>query len=117
MIDSGELKRSGIDKVIVVAGPQGATDPQKENELYSCYYNSLVLAHSQNKISIAIPSISTGIFGFPKERASAISLKAIKDFISKNPETTLKNISIHILSDDLEADRRDLLKYQAAVQV
>ena len=101
MIGSGSLKEKyNIENVIVVAGPQGAASPSKETELYSCYFNALVLADEQNKTSIAFPSISTGIFGFPKDRAAAISLKAIHDFLDKHPNTRLKTISIHYLPDD-----------------
>jgi O-acetyl-ADP-ribose deacetylase len=112
MIESGLLKKDfDIDHVIVVAGPQGETSLQKENELYSCYYNSLVLAEDQKKTSIAFPSISTGIFGFSKERAASISLKAIYDFMTNYPNTTLKTISIHFLSNGPKAD---LENYQKA---
>lgn len=97
MISSGNLKRNHrIDNVIVVAGPSSTTQSNKDDALYSCYYNSLVLAHSQGKTSIAFPSISTGIFGFPKDRAAQISLRAIYDFTKKFPMTQLKTISICI---------------------
>lgn len=105
LIESGALKENcNIDNVIVVAGPQGETSSQKEKELYSCYYNSLVLAENQNKTSIAFPSISTGIFRFPQDRAACISLKAIYDFINRYPNTKLKNISIHFLVSHSKAD-------------
>lgn len=101
MIGSGELKEKyNIDNVIVVAGPSGSTSASKETQLYSCYFNALEVADEQNKISIAIPSISTGIFGFPKDRAAAISLKAIQDFLNKHPNTQLKTISIHFLPNE-----------------
>ena len=114
MIGSGSLKEKyNIENVIVVAGPQGATSPSKENELYSCYFNTLVLAAEQNKTSVAFPSISTGIFEFPKDRAAAISLKAIQDFVDKHPNTQLKTISIHYLPNepisDLEIYRAQIL--------
>lgn len=105
MIGSGSLKEKyHIENVIVVAGPQGAASPSKETELYSCYFNALVLAAEQNKTSVAFPSISTGIFGFPKDRAAAISLKAIQDFVDKHPNTPLKTISIHYLPNDPISD-------------
>ncbi len=101
MIGSGSLKEKyNIENVIVVAGPQGATTHSKETELYSCYFNTLVLANEQNKKSVAFPSISTGIFEFPKNRAAAISLKAIQDFVDMHPNTQLKTISIHYLPKD-----------------
>jgi O-acetyl-ADP-ribose deacetylase (regulator of RNase III) len=96
MIKSGDLKEKyQISDVIVVAGPQGEVTTLKENQLYSCYYNSLILAHSKNVLSLAFPSISTGIFGFSKETAAAVSLRAVYDFVTKFPKTPLKQISIH----------------------
>lgn len=99
MIGSGNLNESGIDSVIVVAGPQGVTDKAKEGQLYSCYYNSLQLAESQGKESIAFPFISTGIFRFPKDRAAQIAMRAISDFITSHPNSKLKTISVHVLPD------------------
>lgn len=119
MIESGLLKESpGIDNVIVVAGPQGFATfrKEKQNELYSCYYNSLILAGTQNKTSIAFPSISTGFFSFPKDRAASISLKAIHDFINDYPNTTLKTISIHFSHEDPKRGlETDLEIYQKAL--
>lgn len=112
IINSGSLKAKGIHHVIVVAGPQGPrSNSQKENQLYSCYYNSLVLAHEQGKTSIAFPSISTGIYKFPKDRAAAISLKAVSDFIKQHPTSHLTQISIHFLGK--ESDH--LAPYQSAL--
>lgn len=105
IIQSGAIrKQHGIEHVIVVAGPQGTSTTQKESQLYSCYYNSLVLAHSHHKTSIAFPTISTGIFGFPKDRGAAISLRAVHDFISQYPNSTLNTISIHFLASDPAPD-------------
>ncbi|MCE2982214.1 MAG: macro domain-containing protein [Parachlamydia sp.] len=101
MIGSGNLKNKNIDHVIVVAGPQGPeTSVEKENALYSCYYNSLKLASDNNKTAIAFPSISTGIFRFPRERAAEISMKAIYDFLHDFPNTSLDAISIHFLPNE-----------------
>lgn len=102
MISSGKLKEKyHIDRVIVVAGPEGrdVTD-EKRNQLYSCYWNSLQLAHQEGKESLAFPSISTGIFGFPKDEAAAISLRALYDFTAAHPKSPLKHISIHCLPSD-----------------
>lgn len=111
MIDSGDLRNEyNIENVIVVAGPQGTASPSKETELYSCYYNAMVLANEQNKTSLAFPSISTGIFGFPKDRAAAISLKAVTDFFNNHPNTQLKTISIHFLPNE---PITELMIYQA----
>lgn len=101
LISSGDLENKyEIRHVIVVNGPQGKTTPAKESALYSCYYNSLLLAHGHHAAHIAFPSISTGIFGFPKTRASQISLRAVSDFINKYPDSPVKTISIHFLNQE-----------------
>lgn len=52
--------------------------------LANCYRNSLKLA-VENKIkTIAFPAISTGVYGFPLERATKIAIKEVKDFLEKN---------------------------------
>jgi O-acetyl-ADP-ribose deacetylase (regulator of RNase III) len=48
--------------------------------------------------SIAFPAISTGIYGFPKERAAGIVLKSIKDYFEK--ETSHLKIVRLVLFDD-----------------
>lgn len=93
-------KGTKINSVIIVNGPQPPLTADTQSRLYSSYYNSLVLAHQQGKTSIAFPSISTGIFQYPKEDASIASLHAIHDFMKEFPKTTLSQISIHFLSAD-----------------
>lgn len=97
MISSGDLCKKGFEHVIVVAGPQPPVTQATSNALYSCYYNSLVLADQQKIEKIAFPSISTGIFKYPPDEAAAVSLRAITDFITKHPNTPTKTISIHFL--------------------
>lgn len=52
----------------------------EEEKLKNCYINSLKIAKDNNILSIAFPNISTGIYGYPKELACNIAIKAIKDF-------------------------------------
>lgn len=67
--------------------------PEKEDELLrSAVWNSLEAAHNRNFSSIALPAISAGIFGFPKERCAAILLDTAREFCEKHPESPLKNI-------------------------
>jgi O-acetyl-ADP-ribose deacetylase (regulator of RNase III) len=57
-------------------------DSNEDNLLAGCYRSSLHLAVAHKLRSIAFPSISTGVYGFPIERASRIALRVILDFIA-----------------------------------
>ena len=49
--------------------------------LASCYTNALKLAIDLGCKDIAFPAISTGIYGYPKNKAACIAYKAVKDFL------------------------------------
>ncbi|MGE6330928.1 O-acetyl-ADP-ribose deacetylase [Psychrobacter pacificensis] len=49
--------------------------------LASCYQKSLILATEQGLASIAFPSISTGVYGYPLEPATEIAINTVIDFI------------------------------------
>ncbi|MFN5323000.1 MAG: O-acetyl-ADP-ribose deacetylase [Planctomycetota bacterium] len=51
--------------------------------LRSCYWESLRLAHAQGVETIAFPCISTGVYGYPKEAATAIAVEAVRDWIAQ----------------------------------
>lgn len=69
--------------VIHTVGPIYGDEPDREAELLAaCYRNSLLLAREHALGSIAFPSISTGVYGYPKPEASAVSSRAIKEFLS-----------------------------------
>lgn len=68
--------------VIHTPGPIWRGGKWKEDELLqSCYENSLRLARENGVKTIAFPSISTGVYCFPVERAAKIAVKAICDFL------------------------------------
>lgn len=74
--------------VIHTVGPIYGQDPEnEENQLYSCYKNSLELAGKKKLESIAFPVISSGIYGYPKAEAINIAIRAIKDFLDENEMT------------------------------
>ncbi len=69
--------------VIHTVGPVWHGGNRNEDHLLAgCYRNSLQLAVVHKLRSIAFPSISTGVYRFPIERASRIALRVIQDFIS-----------------------------------
>lgn len=47
--------------------------------LAACYRNSLALARARGLRTIAFPAISTGVYGFPGERAARIAVAAVRD--------------------------------------
>lgn len=70
--------------VIHTVGPVRNDGSKNEDTLLAnAYRNSLLLA-VENKIeSIAFPNISTGIYGFPKQRAAKIAVDTVKEFLTK----------------------------------
>ena len=68
--------------VIHAVGPvwQGGGH-QEDALLASCYQKSLALAEHHGLRTIAFPAISTGIFGFPLERATAIAVAETRSFL------------------------------------
>lgn len=54
-------------------------DAEMERLLASCYRNAMRLAKEHGCRSIAFPSISTGVYGYPKEKAMPISIRAIRE--------------------------------------
>ncbi len=70
--------------VIHTVGPVWYGGASSEDALLrNCYLNSLQIAEGLGVKSIAFPSISTGVYRFPKKRAAAIAVKAVKDHSSE----------------------------------
>ncbi|WGF90592.1 macro domain-containing protein [Marinivivus vitaminiproducens] len=63
--------------VIHCLGPVYGRDEPSDALLGSCYREAMTLAESHGVASIAFPSISTGIFGFPIEPAARIALQTV----------------------------------------
>jgi O-acetyl-ADP-ribose deacetylase (regulator of RNase III) len=56
----------------------------EEPLLENCYRNSLQLALQHDIRSIAFPSISTGVYGFPIDKASRIAIRTVKAFLEEH---------------------------------
>jgi O-acetyl-ADP-ribose deacetylase (regulator of RNase III) len=68
--------------VIHTVGPIFGEDRGKEAELLAnCYHNSLTLAVEKNLTSVAFPSISTGVYHYPRHLAAEVSSRTIENFL------------------------------------
>lgn len=56
------------------------------DKLRSCYRNCLVLASENGCKTVDFPSISTGVYHFPLEKASEIAIKTISEYLFEHPE-------------------------------
>ena len=54
----------------------------EDDFLAGCYRNSLLLAKENGVASMAFPSISTGAYCFPMERAASIAVREIRAFLT-----------------------------------
>lgn len=85
--------------VIHTVGPVWHGGVDHEDELLAdCYKNSLQLAVENNIKTIAFPSISTGIYRFPFNRACKIATETVKDFL--NRDDTIEKVIFVCFSED-----------------
>ncbi|HCV43737.1 MAG TPA: O-acetyl-ADP-ribose deacetylase [Bacteroidetes bacterium] len=80
----GNLK---VRYVIHTVGPVWRGGTHNEDQLLTnAYKNSLALAVKHNIRTIAFPCISTGVYGFPGERASRIAFRTVSEFVRKHDQ-------------------------------
>jgi len=75
--------------VIHAVGPRYSGSPKDAELLSSAYWKSLELCNQHKISSIAFPSISTGVYGYPVEEASRIALKTVIDYLKDHSEIKL----------------------------
>ena len=76
------------DYVIHTVGPIWYGGNNNEDKLLSsCYYNSMKLAMENGIRTIAFPSVSTGVYCFPVERAAKIAVETVHRFLQENPDS------------------------------
>ncbi len=91
---TGQAKRTDgfnlpASHIIHTVGPVWRGGQHGEPDLLAnCYRNSLQLAAEHELQSIAFPCISTGVYGYPIERAVLIALETTVDHLSRCPLPT-----------------------------
>jgi len=79
--------------IIHAVGPVWGSG-QEDKKLAAAITGSLRLADQLELSSLALPAISTGIFGFPKERAAKVIFNAFQDYFTEHPGTGLKRVHL-----------------------
>lgn len=89
---TGEAKITGAYNlpckyVIHTVGPIWFGGSNGEQELLkSCYRNSLLIAKDKGIRTIAFPSVSTGVYGYPVRKAAEDAVSEVKKFTSETPD-------------------------------
>ncbi len=86
--------------VIHTAGPIYHSDPDPESNLANCYRRCLELACQNGVKRLAFPSISTGVYGYPKEEAARIAIATIREFFKDQPHAELTVTLVAFSSED-----------------
>ena len=94
--------------VIHTVGPvwRGGSSGEAE-ALASCYRRSLEIASSNQLSTVAFPSISTGIFGYPIELAAPVAISTVRATMAVLP--SIKEVQFCCYSE------KDLAVYQGAI--
>ncbi|TAN45648.1 MAG: macro domain-containing protein [Nitrospirae bacterium] len=84
--------------VIHTVGPRMG-EGDEDNKLKNAVKSSLKLASEKGLNSVSMPAISSGIFGFPKDRCAAILVSESFSFFEENPHSTLETVEFCIHDD------------------
>ena len=107
VITTGGKLKAG--KVIHTVGPVWNGGDNKEHEILAQAYTKCLKVAFENSIkTISFPSISTGAYGYPVEKASKVALSAVADFVRENEGIEEVRFILHI--------RKDLQIYQTALR-
>jgi len=88
--------------IIHTVGPiiQSKVDRNSQNLLASCYNSILDIANRMDTIkSIALCSISTGVFGYPVEQAATIAIDVVCNWLEENTEQ-LDTVVFNVFSEN-----------------
>ncbi len=84
--------------VIHAVGPRMG-EGDEDNKLKSAVLSSLKLASGKGLRSISLPAISSGIFGFPKDRCAEILVREALNYLKENPGSSLELVEFCVYND------------------
>ena len=85
--------------VIHAVGPMMG-EGHEDNKLKDAIQSSLSIASKKGFKSISMPAISSGIFGFPKDRCAKILIGESIRFLKENPDTCIETVEFCIFDDE-----------------
>ena len=95
------------DYVIHAVGPVwGGGTKGEEGQLAGCYRHSLKLAKEQGCRSVAFPAISTGVYGFPADRAARIAISTVAEVLADDDDSFDEVIFCCFGADSRQAHER-----------
>uniref|UniRef100_A0A673NJI2 O-acetyl-ADP-ribose deacetylase MACROD1-like n=1 Tax=Sinocyclocheilus rhinocerous TaxID=307959 RepID=A0A673NJI2_9TELE len=107
--ETGEAKITGAyglpaKHVIHTVGPivHDSVGEREEQALRSCYYTCLHTATKNHLRTVAIPCISTGVYGYPPDQAVEVALRTVREYLEQNHEKLDRVIFCVFLKSDKE---------------
>ena len=95
--------------VIHTVGPVwSGGDADEDRLLASCYRRALEVAVENGLRTMAFPAISTGVYGFPVERAARIAVRTVASFLSDSPG--IEKVTFCCFSEEAAEAHREALE-------
>lgn len=85
--------------VIHAVGPRMG-EGDEENKLKSAVRSVLILASEKGIKTVSMPAISSGIFGFPKDKCAKILVSETINFLKENPDCSLEMVEFCVYDDN-----------------
>jgi len=96
--------------VIHTVGPRMG-EGNEDYKLRKAVRSSLLLASEKGFTSISMPAVSSGIFGFPKDRCARILVEESKTFLEGNNNTQNSNISNNNISNNNTQSKLHIIEF------
>lgn len=72
----------------------------EEDQLRDCVLKSLEATDKRSYTTIAIPAISTGVYGYPKDKATRVIVEAVNDYFKGCTKSRIKTVYLCDVKDD-----------------